>query len=314
MHNTPSLMRTAKESTQTMSTTTMSITTVGSIYIPRIRREHTAQSIHDILYAHVLVDRVDLVPLPESNTDTTKFMSAYVYISEWNAQNPESLEIYNVLASNVSYKFNVPNHREYWFLCKNHKPVPNTHMNIHQLAESNRILHERVTVLENMVAKLSATTTPTHTCDCVGESKAPAIAVDDLPPLSQIACDVTLVPATVPKHLLDPRCRGSPSMFTTINPFDLVVKRLWHVLRTSPQVNPKTLEQTEHGIKGCYDNNPFLIALYSDDACPSHERMDPSGDVTVLVELTRVADWYCHKSFAEMMRLIRAAADNYFLC
>ena len=81
------------------------------------------------------------------------FQSAFIYISEWNMTNPTTPMILETITqNNKGYKlfpFNgVPN---YWILFVNHCPVPDTVQNHHQIAETNRILSERVGFLEDLV-------------------------------------------------------------------------------------------------------------------------------------------------------------------
>jgi len=55
-------------------------------------------------------------------------------------------------ASNQSYRLVVDNEGHYWDLCENKKPVPETHLNIHQLTENMRILQAS---FESKIAELT---------------------------------------------------------------------------------------------------------------------------------------------------------------
>ena len=60
-----------------------------------------------------------------------------------------------VTIKNQSYHFypNPADHSVYWILLKNIKPVYETHLNIHQLAENAKLLEERVLTQEGIISK-----------------------------------------------------------------------------------------------------------------------------------------------------------------
>jgi len=123
-------------------------TTIPSIYIPRVRNYHTVQSVgHALYYGGIgIIRRVDFVPIE----DNDQYLSAFVHMED----------LTNILLDQFEeekgYKFFLgPD--EYWILLKATTVIPETRLNLHQLAENQRLLEERqaesIDLLEEMHAE-----------------------------------------------------------------------------------------------------------------------------------------------------------------
>jgi hypothetical protein len=114
-----------------------------SIYIPRISKEYNDTKIKTIFYDNYVgyVTRVDFIT--KKNDSGKEMRSAFVYFNDFYSN-----EIYEtVFEKNECHRFVLKN-KKYWILLKNNKPVANTELNIHQLAENMRIMGEKVLELE----------------------------------------------------------------------------------------------------------------------------------------------------------------------
>jgi hypothetical protein len=169
--------------------------TLKSIYIPRV---HVSYGYNEVVtafnqIAHVY--RVDFVPLKHTEGNVADyFMSAFVYIAEWNLSNPFTHEIItNIQDKNKQnrFKFHPFGLPHYWMLYVNHKPIADTNQNIHQLSECCRTLFDKVeeqTVLNrelsDRVEKLtefvrSMSPTPPHQIEWSNDGLEDDIIVDD---------------------------------------------------------------------------------------------------------------------------------------
>jgi len=113
-----------------------------SIYIPRIGI-NTDEISMQIVFENLLigrVSRVDFVPI-DSNTRMKK---AFVHMSEYY-DTEIAFEIKDAFNNNIAYQlYPDVDSRHYWILLKNKCPIPETTLNVHQLAENHRILEEVV--------------------------------------------------------------------------------------------------------------------------------------------------------------------------
>ena len=113
-----------------------------SIYIPRIGI-NTDEISMQIVFDKLLigrVSRVDFVPI-DSNTRMKK---AFVHMSEYY-DTEIAFEIKDAFNNNIAYQlYPDVDSRHYWILLKNKCPIPETTLNVHQLAENHRILEEVV--------------------------------------------------------------------------------------------------------------------------------------------------------------------------
>ena len=119
-----------------------------SIYVPRISTRFDHSMIEAQFKASFLVSvyRVDFVPI-EGNT---LFQSAFVYFA-FDTSGYFSQCIFNKILdkddAQESFRLDISN-SEYWWLLPNRFPVPETTLNMHQMAENSRLLELRVSQLE----------------------------------------------------------------------------------------------------------------------------------------------------------------------
>jgi hypothetical protein len=102
--------------------------------------------------------RVDFVPR-KIQSDTTKSAFVHIdwpYLDLWmDSMRDEKGQVKIFARPPVSYIC----HSDYWFLHVAHNPIPDTELNIHQLAENARLLEEKVTtqeeIIKNQVASMA---------------------------------------------------------------------------------------------------------------------------------------------------------------
>lgn len=117
----------------------MTQTTIA-IYIPRILKFHTVDSIANMFFHAGIgnVHRVDLVTI-----ENDQYMSAFVHMKEVNSYSYLGTGILSQFAQDKGYRFRV-SPDEFWILLKAKNIVPDTRLNVHQLAENHRLLEEVV--------------------------------------------------------------------------------------------------------------------------------------------------------------------------
>ena len=134
-----------------------------SIYIPRISSDNTEATVKAAFLQQIgEVDRVDfanLVSTPGVTQTTNRFMKAFVHLN--TVYDPSLIE---VLDGGGQYRMHPeanstnPRRRDiYWILVKNHKPIPATKLNIHQIAENHTLLEKLVMELANRLNAAEAT-------------------------------------------------------------------------------------------------------------------------------------------------------------
>jgi hypothetical protein len=125
---------------------------VMSFYIPRMRTFWTQEQIAAMLHHPVgVVDRVDYGDyVPANQTDIGY---AFVHFSEIFQGNQEWInnEIYYNGYCKIQVTFD-----EFWMLVPNKNPIPTTHLNIHQLADTIAKQTDRISTLESMVYYLQS--------------------------------------------------------------------------------------------------------------------------------------------------------------
>lgn len=121
-----------------------------SIYIPNIPVMYKENMIAEILNTFQIgaVERVDFLPPHEHNTRIRK---AFVHFNPYNSAPMNA--IIQQHANNESFRLIVDGQGHYWDLCQNKRPVPESELNIHQLAENMRIMQ---TNFEAKIAELTA--------------------------------------------------------------------------------------------------------------------------------------------------------------
>jgi hypothetical protein len=127
-----------------------------SIYIPRLSNLYTE---NDVKYTFRLlnigeVNRVDFVAitLKDSNEINDSFQSAFVHF-DFLYDTAIAQEITNSVYHNLQLKLWVDN-KVFWWILNNNNPIPETKLNIHQLAENMRLLEEKVKQQEELIEKL----------------------------------------------------------------------------------------------------------------------------------------------------------------
>lgn len=137
--------------------TTTITPTKFSFYIPRVSCYYT---IDDIIATFRLlyigeVARVDI------NGKVNDYMSVFVHM-DYLYDSEIAWNIVNCTYKKNSYYRLWVEEDTYWRLLKNNNPVEDTYLNIHQLAESNRILEEKVSKLEEKLEEKSETIARLH--------------------------------------------------------------------------------------------------------------------------------------------------------
>jgi hypothetical protein len=120
-----------------------------SVYIPHIPVSYTSEMITYIFDQFMIgqVNRVDFLAPHETNP---RIRQVFVHFNAYNSFMTSAMLLKH--ASNQSYRLVVDNEGHYWDLCENKKPVPETHLNIHQLTENMRILQAS---FESKIAELT---------------------------------------------------------------------------------------------------------------------------------------------------------------
>jgi hypothetical protein len=127
-----------------------------SIYIPRLSILYTE---NDVKYTFRLlnigeVNRVDFVAITNKDTNeiNDNFQSAFVHF-EFLYDTAIAQETQNYLYNNMAFKLWVEEN-VFWWILNNNNPIPETKLNIHQLAENMRLLEEKVKQQEELIEKL----------------------------------------------------------------------------------------------------------------------------------------------------------------
>ncbi len=125
---------------------------IMSFYIPRMRTFWTQDQISTLLFHSAgVVDRVDYGDYAPANQMDTCY--AFVHFSEICQGNRQWIdnEIYYNGYCKIQIAFD-----EFWMLIPNRNPIPTTHLNIHQLADTITKQTDRISTLESMVYYLQA--------------------------------------------------------------------------------------------------------------------------------------------------------------
>jgi hypothetical protein len=120
--------------------------TCGINEVARVFQEHT--------YHKAKVRRVDFVALPEDESISKDYQSAFVYLicPIYHIYNTGVCsQLYESLCKNQPYKIYPYNNKNYWIILNNTKPVADTKLNIHQIAENAQILEKKVADQEEII-------------------------------------------------------------------------------------------------------------------------------------------------------------------
>jgi hypothetical protein len=131
--------------------------TSSSIYIPRLSNLYTE---NDVKYTFRLlsigeVNRVDFVPIhnhKNSNEINENFQSAFVHF-DFFYDTSIAQDAQNYLYNSIAFKLHLDDHN-FWWILNNKNPIPETKLNIHQLAENMRLLEEKVKQQEETILRL----------------------------------------------------------------------------------------------------------------------------------------------------------------
>ena len=120
-----------------------------SVYIPHIPVAYTSEMVTYIFdhFAIGQVNRVDFLAPHETNP---RIRQAFVHFNAY--RNVITSAMFLKHAINQPHRLVVDNEGHYWDLCENKKPLPETHLNINQLAENMRILQA---TFESKIAELT---------------------------------------------------------------------------------------------------------------------------------------------------------------
>jgi len=127
---------------------------IFSFYIPRISKNYTEEDIKYVFNINMIGDikRVDFAENTSENHRSNSYNSAFVHMNNVLNTPIGNMIINETHDMNTSYKlYTHPTRPEYWLLLKNHKPIKDTDLNIHQLAENTRLLEEKVTSQDNII-------------------------------------------------------------------------------------------------------------------------------------------------------------------
>ena len=125
------------------------VSSMQSVYIPHIPVAYTSELVTYIFDQSAIgvVNRVDFLAPHETNP---RIRQAFVHFYAYENVITSAMRLKHAI--NQSHRLIVDNEGHYWDLCENKKPVPETHLNIHQLAENMRILQSS---FESKIAELT---------------------------------------------------------------------------------------------------------------------------------------------------------------
>ena len=125
------------------------VSSMHSVYIPHIPVAYTSEMVTYIFDQLAIgqVNRVDFLAPHETNP---RIRQAFVHFNAYHNVITSAMILKHAI--NQSYRLVVDNEGHYWDLCENKKPIPETHLNINQLAENMRILQAN---FESKIAELT---------------------------------------------------------------------------------------------------------------------------------------------------------------
>lgn len=127
-----------------------------SVYIPDVDGTHNKQSVMSVFDEYDIgqVERVDFVPHKEC-----RGYEIFVHFLPFDTHIME--QITNLHAVNGSYRLMV-GINEQWLICRNHNPLPDTKMNIHQVANHSKELEKSLVELKKAVEVIPEITNTLH--------------------------------------------------------------------------------------------------------------------------------------------------------
>ena len=127
-----------------------------SVYIPYVNKYHNNKTVYEIFYDADIgeVTRVDFVA--HTQTDGYEifvhFMPYYTDVMS---------EIIQKHSMNDAYRINIPGN-EQWIICRNNNPLPDTKMNIHQVAKHSKEVEYKLKELRKALDIIPELTTTLH--------------------------------------------------------------------------------------------------------------------------------------------------------
>jgi hypothetical protein len=164
--------------TKNPSITMSSSNEIKSICIPRLSNLYTE---NDVKYTFKLlsigqVNRVDFVPIhnhKNNNKINENFQSAFVHF-DFFYDTSIAQDTQNYLYNSIAFKLHLDD-STFWWILNNKNPIPETKLNIHQLAENMRLLEEKVKQQEETILRLQEIIDENNNFDNI-EAEASAIA------------------------------------------------------------------------------------------------------------------------------------------
>jgi hypothetical protein len=120
-----------------------------SVYIPHIPVAYTSEMV-TYIFDHFAIGQVNRVDFLAPHENNPRIRQAFVHFNAYRNSMTSTMLLKHAI--NQSYRLVVDNEGHYWDLCENKKPVPETHLNINQLAENMRILQA---TFESKIAELT---------------------------------------------------------------------------------------------------------------------------------------------------------------
>jgi hypothetical protein len=126
------------------------------LYIPRMHITEDVNSVVEVFKKYTQntanVRRVDFVALPEDMPESKDNQSAFVYLLCPIYYGSACSDMYEELRNNRPYRIFLNKYKKYWLILNNTKPVTDTKLNIHQIAENAQILETKVKAQEEIIA------------------------------------------------------------------------------------------------------------------------------------------------------------------
>ena len=133
---------------------------ITSIYIPFVDSRLTKKDVINTFdyYNICNVSRVDFVEIPEK----TNVCHAFIHVNIWYNSNNASLAYWDI-TNKGSYKFyysqSQSSSKAFWLLLPNKNPIPETKLNIHQLAvmisEMEKKIADQQAEMDNMRKRIA---------------------------------------------------------------------------------------------------------------------------------------------------------------
>ena len=120
-----------------------------SVYIPHIPVAYTSEMV-TYIFDQLAIGQVNRVDFLAPHETKPRIRQAFVHFNAYRNVITSAMVLKH--AVNQAYRLVVDNDGHYWDLCENKKPVPETHLNINQLAENMRILQAS---FESKIAELT---------------------------------------------------------------------------------------------------------------------------------------------------------------